>query len=71
VSTDICKRFGLKIRKLRQQKGLSQIALSEKVGIDRAYLSLVENGKKEACLRTVEVLAIGLDMPLGKLFRDL
>jgi transcriptional regulator with XRE-family HTH domain len=71
MSRDICERFGYKIRELRNAKGISQIALAEKIGIDRAYLSLVENGKKEACLRMVEMLAIGLNTPLGKLFRDL
>jgi transcriptional regulator with XRE-family HTH domain len=71
MSRDISKRFGRKIRDLRQAKGMSQIALAEKIGIDRAYLSLLENGKKEACLRMIEILALGLGTPLGKLFSDL
>jgi transcriptional regulator with XRE-family HTH domain len=71
MSTDICKRFGHRIRRLRNEKNISQIALSEKIGIDRAYLSLLENGRKEVCLRVIEMLAIGLDVPLGKMFKDL
>jgi transcriptional regulator with XRE-family HTH domain len=71
MSTDICKRFGHRIRRLRNDQNISQITLSEKIGIDRAYLSLLENGRKEACLRVIEMLAIGLNVPLGKMFKDL
>jgi transcriptional regulator with XRE-family HTH domain len=71
MSRDICERFGQRIRQLREAKGLSQIALSEKVGVEQPYVSLVENGKQEPCLRNIELLAIGLDVPLGKLFKDL
>jgi transcriptional regulator with XRE-family HTH domain len=71
VSNDICERFGERIKKLRLEKGFSQIALAEKLGIDRAYLSLVENGKQEVCLKNIELLAQGLEVPLSKLFKDL
>jgi transcriptional regulator with XRE-family HTH domain len=71
MSRDICKRFGVRIKKLRQTKKLSQIALSERVGIEQAHLSNLERGKKEPGLRVIEMLAIGLDVPLGKLFKDL
>jgi transcriptional regulator with XRE-family HTH domain len=71
MSTDICDRFGLRIRELRHAKGMSQIELSEKIGIEQPYLSLVENGKTEPCLRNIELMAIGLDVPLGKLFYPL
>ena len=70
MSRDICERFGERIRQLRESKGLSQIALAEKVGVEQPYVSLVENGKQEPCLRNIELLAIGLDVSLARLFRD-
>lgn len=70
-SRDICERVGERIRQLRTAKGLSQIALAEKLGIDRAYLSLVENGKQELCLRNIDLLAQGLGVSLSKLFTDI
>jgi transcriptional regulator with XRE-family HTH domain len=71
MSTDIVERFGERIKTLRLAKGATQIALAEKVGIEQSYLSLLENGKQEPCLRVIEMLATGLETPLSKLFKDL
>jgi len=71
MSRDICKRFGARIKQLREARKMSQIALSEKVGIEQPHLSNLERGMKEPKLRVIEMLAIGLDVPLGKLFKDL
>jgi transcriptional regulator with XRE-family HTH domain len=71
MSRDICERFGERIRALREAKGISQMALAGKVGVEQPYISLVENGKQEPCLRNIESLAIGLETSLGKLFSDL
>jgi len=71
MSRDIVERFGERVRQLRESKGISQIALAEKMGVEQPGISLVENGKQEPCLRYIELLALGLDVPLVRLFRDL
>ena len=71
MSRDIIERFGERVRQLREAKGLNQIDFSAKVGIENAYLSRLETGKVEPCLRNIELLAIALEMPLSKLFKDL
>ncbi len=71
MSTDIVERFGERIKTLRLAKGATQIALAEKVGIEQSYLSLLENGKQEPCLRVIEMLATGLETSLSKMFKDL
>ena len=38
-------RFGHRVRELRTQRGLSQRALGERVGVSFTYISKVENGK--------------------------
>ena len=40
------KRFGEKIRTLRQQHGLTQLEMSNALNIDRTHLSDLERGKK-------------------------
>jgi len=71
MSRDICERFGERVRSLREAQGISQMALAERVEVEQPYISLVENGKQEPCLRNIEKLAIGLEIPLSKLFQDL
>lgn len=68
TNNDVCKRFGRTLRRLRKEKGFSQIALAEKIDMERTYLSLLENGKKEPCLRMIEMLAMGLGISLRQLF---
>jgi transcriptional regulator with XRE-family HTH domain len=71
MSRDICARFGERIRQLREERGITQIELSEKVGIENAYLSRVESGKKEPCLRVIEMIADGLKVSLRQIFWEL
>ena len=56
---------------MREEKGLSQIALAEKAGVEQPYVSLVETGKQEPCLRNIELLAGGLGVSLRTIFWDL
>ncbi|MEI2264550.1 helix-turn-helix domain-containing protein [Erwinia sp. CGal63] len=58
---------GERIRLFRKRKQLSQIALSERSGIDRTYLSDIENGKRNISLLTLNNLALALDVPIEML----
>jgi transcriptional regulator with XRE-family HTH domain len=69
MANDICVRFGRRLQQIRLKKGLKQIELSEHTGIARTYLSLVENGKTEICLRRIEELAMALDMKPWELMK--
>jgi transcriptional regulator with XRE-family HTH domain len=67
VSNDICERFGIRLKKLRTDRGWSQIYMAEKLGIDRSYLSELESGKIEPCLRNLELIADGFEITVDKL----
>jgi transcriptional regulator with XRE-family HTH domain len=69
MANDICVRFGRRLQQVRTKKGLKQIDLSEHTGIARTYLSRVENGKTEICLRRIEELAMALDMKPWELMK--
>lgn len=58
---------GERIRLFRKIKQLSQVGLSEISGIDRTYLSDVENGKRNITLLTLNNLAVALDVPIEML----
>jgi transcriptional regulator with XRE-family HTH domain len=71
MSSDIKKRFGARVRELRLERKMSQIALAEKAGIEQQHLSNLELGKKEAKIKVIEMLAQGLGISLRQLFWDL
>ena len=41
--------------------------MAEHVGIDRSFISDLENGKKEICLRNLEVIAAAFDISISQL----
>jgi transcriptional regulator with XRE-family HTH domain len=69
MATDICVRVGNKIKELRQAKGWSQQLLADHAQIERAHLTRLEEGKKEAGLRVLERIATALDVEIEKLVR--
>jgi len=64
---DICVRLGQRIRNLRTKRGWSQTYMAVHLGLDRSYISDLERGKREICIRNLEVIAIGLEMSPAKL----
>lgn len=56
-----------KIRRYRMMKGLTQTELAKKLGIDRSYLSQIENGKQPS-LKLLERIAEELDRSLKDFF---
>ncbi len=60
---------GMRLRLLREQKGLSQAAIEAKTGLMRCYLSRIENGHTVPSLETLERIAGALEVSLYQVFR--
>jgi transcriptional regulator with XRE-family HTH domain len=45
--------------------------MAEHVGMDRSFISDLENGRKEICIRNLELLARTFDMTVSKLMSRL
>lgn len=60
--------LGAALRHYRQQAGLSQAELAERVGLNRTYLSALEQGREtEQVKRILRLLKqLGVRMTLGK-----
>ena len=71
MPTDIVERFAERLKKVRKEKNVTQIVLSEKAGIETTYLSDLENAKKEPCLRVIDMLATGLGVSMSDLFKKI
>jgi transcriptional regulator with XRE-family HTH domain len=59
--------FGERLRALRREKGLSQGELADLAGINRSYLSVLENGRSSPTIEVVEKLAHGLNVSVWDL----
>ena len=69
MATDICEQFGGNIRRTRCKRGFTQEELAHRVGMDVSYLSELENGRKEPCLRKNKEISQALGVPLAQLVR--
>ncbi|MCU6434203.1 helix-turn-helix domain-containing protein [Undibacterium sp. Jales W-56] len=63
--------FGLHLKKLRQEKGLSQEQLGLIAELDRTYISGIERGVRNVSLANIFRIAKALDVPAAALFADL
>ena len=61
--------LGNRVRSLRRQRGLTQVEMAEMLGVDRSYLSEIENGKKDPSLRVLKTLAEGFKLSLSQFLR--
>lgn len=64
----ICAVVGTNIRKLRNSKKLSQEELAFEAGIDRSYLSEIENGHKNVGIVVLDQLASALGVRISTFF---
>jgi DNA-binding XRE family transcriptional regulator len=71
LSIDVSSRFGRRLRELRLQRSLTQSEMARRFGIDRSFISDVERGRKSISLPMIEVIALGMNLSLAKLFEDL
>lgn len=59
---DIRKVFGANARRFRLALKLSQEAVAERMGVDRAFISSMERGKQNATLLTIWEIAQALEV---------
>ena len=64
----IQKKFGLAIKKLREERGLSQEKFALSIGMDRTYYASVEAGKRNISLQNIYKIAEGFDISVSALF---
>jgi transcriptional regulator with XRE-family HTH domain len=67
---DIRKLFGANVRYYRIAAGLSQEAVAERMGVDRAYVSMIERGGQNATLLSIHEAAQALCVKPADLLAD-
>lgn len=67
----ITEKFGLRVKELRMDLGVSQEKFALSIDMDRTYLASVENGKRNISLNNILKIANGLKISLEELFKGL
>jgi transcriptional regulator with XRE-family HTH domain len=67
---DIRKVFGANARRFRLAHGLSQEAVAERMGVDRAFISSMERGLQNATLLTIWQIAQALEVRPADLLEE-
>ena len=68
---DIRIRFGLAIRRIREEQGINQEEAAERCGMHRTYYSGIERGQRNVSLVNIEKVGKGLRTSLPKLFEGI
>jgi transcriptional regulator with XRE-family HTH domain len=59
---DVRRKVGANLRRLRSDLGLSQSQVAELADLNRSYLSMVENGRRNISLDNLVALALALQV---------
>lgn len=66
---DLQRAVGRNLRRYRQERGLSQEAFADLVGVHRTYMGGLERGERNLTLRSVERIAAVIDVDPIELMR--
>jgi transcriptional regulator with XRE-family HTH domain len=67
---DWCKIVGKNVRRIRQQRGMTQEKLAFEAEIDLTYVGGIERGKRNPSLLVLARIAQALSTPLAKLLHE-
>jgi transcriptional regulator with XRE-family HTH domain len=63
------QKLGDNLKKIRTKKGITQIEISKKLGVNRSFVSNLENGKTNPTLATITKLAQVLGVSTNELLK--
>jgi transcriptional regulator with XRE-family HTH domain len=70
VVSDARKVFAVRLRQIRQLKGLSQEELADRAGLHRTYVGSVERGERNISIDNIECLAKALEIDIIELLKE-
>lgn len=68
IKNNINILFGLKIKQIREERGLSQEEFGYEVGLHRTYIGQIERAEKNISLSNIEKIAVELGLDVKELF---
>lgn len=68
MKDEICKKFAIKLKKIRKSKNISQGKLSVDSGCAKSYIGMIENGKRIPNLKMIAKISSALGVHIKELF---
>lgn len=62
---------GNRIKEIRAEKNITQEELSKNSGLDRSYVSSIENGKRNSTIKAIDSIAKALGVSLSDIFKGI
>lgn len=66
---DDAKKLGENLKKIRTKKNITQTGLADTLGVDKSFVSNIENGKTNPTLSTITNLAKALGVSTNELLK--
>ena len=66
---EISSKLGQNLKRIRTKKKMSQGDIARALDVHRAYISGIENGKRNPTLATIQKLANALGVPADELLK--
>jgi transcriptional regulator with XRE-family HTH domain len=66
---DEAKKLGRNLKEIRLSKRIKQVAIVNSLGVDRSFVSNIENGKTNPTLSTISSLAKALSVSTNELLK--
>jgi transcriptional regulator with XRE-family HTH domain len=66
--SELRKKFGIRIRQLREEMGKTQEQFAEIAGMSVDFLSLIERGRNAPSFKKLERMSLGLKTPVASFF---
>lgn len=66
---DDAQKLGANLKKIRLSKGIKQVEIARTLGVDRSFVSNIENGKTNPTLSTIASLAKALSVSTNELLK--
>lgn len=68
---DLQRRLGARIRQMRTKLGYTQESFADACGLHRNYMGTIERGEQNVTIKTLQIIARGLNTSVSKLFAGL
>lgn len=67
--TDDVKKLGENLKRIRTTKNITQVEIAKKLGVDRSFVSNIENAKTNPTLSTITSIAQALGVSTNELLK--